>query len=59
MAIKALLEIVEANGKNIEVAVMKKEGMTQLTEEEVEAIMKEVEEEKESAQPTRAAAAGQ
>mgnify|MGYP001804240242 FL=1 len=38
---------------------MKKEGMTQLTEEEVEAIMKEVEEEKESAQPTRAAAAGQ
>lgn len=36
---------------------MKKEGMTQLTEEEVEAIMKEVEEEKENAQPTSGAAA--
>jgi len=59
LAIKALLEIVEANGKNIEVAVMKKEGMTQLTEEEVEAIMKEVEEEKENAQPTSGAAAAQ
>eukprot|EP00958_Prasinococcus_capsulatus_P017253 scaffold1939_cov392-Prasinococcus_capsulatus_cf.AAC.13 len=50
LAIKALLEIVEASGKNIEVAVMRKEGMSQLTEEEVEAVMKEIEAEKDSAQ---------
>ena len=49
LAVKAIMEVVEAGAKNIEVAVMRKgEPVTILKEDEVDAIVKLVEEEKEA-----------
>ena len=48
LAVKALLEVVEAGGKNIEVAVMTKEGLSFVEAEKLETIVKEVEAEAEA-----------
>jgi 20S proteasome subunit alpha 4 len=42
LAIKALLEVTEASGKNIEVVVMKQTGPKFLTDDEVEPLVKEL-----------------
>ncbi|CAL5330004.1 unnamed protein product [Camellia sinensis] len=53
LAIRALLEVVESGGKTIEVAVMTKEhGLRQLEEEEIDAIVAEIEAEKDAAEAT-------
>ncbi|XP_074278889.1 proteasome subunit alpha type-7-like [Silene latifolia] len=46
LAIRALLEVVESGVKNLEVAVMTKEGLHQLEEAEIDAIVAEIEAEK-------------
>eukprot|EP00824_Muranothrix_gubernata_P017272 TRINITY_DN35497_c0_g1_i1.p1 TRINITY_DN35497_c0_g1~~TRINITY_DN35497_c0_g1_i1.p1 ORF type:complete len:473 (-),score=86.37 TRINITY_DN35497_c0_g1_i1:132-1529(-) len=54
IAVKALLEVVEVGGKNIEIATIRyKEPMKMLQEEEVEAILREIEEEKVRAEEQR------
>ncbi|THG02788.1 hypothetical protein TEA_017018 [Camellia sinensis var. sinensis] len=54
LAIRALLEVVESGGKNIEVAVMTKEhGLRQLEEEEIDAIVAEIEAEKAAAEAAK------
>ncbi|KAF5830705.1 20S proteasome alpha subunit D [Dunaliella salina] len=62
LAIKALMETVEAGSKSIEVAVMERDtGLRMLTDEEVDAVVKEVEEEKEAVEAAKrggASAAG-
>ncbi|KAE8655952.1 Proteasome subunit alpha type-7-B [Hibiscus syriacus] len=55
LAIRALLEVVESGGKNIEVAVMTKEGLRQLDEAEIDAIAAEIEAEKEAAEAAKKA----
>jgi len=60
LAIKALLETVEAGSKSIEVAVMDKEhGLRVWTDEEVDALVKEVEAEKAAAEASKRGGAGQ
>jgi len=46
LALKALLEVVEPGSKNIEIAVMKPEGMTLLSNETVDTMVAAIEEEK-------------
>nr|GEW15790.1 proteasome subunit alpha type-7 [Tanacetum cinerariifolium] len=46
LTIRALLEVVESGGKNIKVAVMTKEGLRQLKEAKIDAIVEEIEAEK-------------
>ncbi|KAL3613957.1 phenylacrylic acid decarboxylase [Castilleja foliolosa] len=54
LAIRALLEVVESGGKNIEVAVMTKEhGLRQLEEAEIDAIAAEIEAEKAAAEAAK------
>ncbi|GMP27100.1 hypothetical protein CsSME_00003250 [Camellia sinensis var. sinensis] len=54
LAIRALLEVVESGGKNIEVAVMTKEhGLRQLDEAEIDAIVAEIEAEKAAAEAAK------
>ncbi|KAL5716609.1 proteasome endopeptidase complex [Ranunculus cassubicifolius] len=57
LTIRALLEVVESGEKNIEVAVMTKEGLRQLEEEEIDAIVAEIEEEKAAAEAAKKAPA--
>uniref|UniRef100_A0A7S0Y9V0 Proteasome subunit alpha type n=1 Tax=Polytomella parva TaxID=51329 RepID=A0A7S0Y9V0_9CHLO len=49
LAVRALMETVEANAKSIEIAIMTTEGLKILSDEDVEATVKEVEEEKAAA----------
>uniref|UniRef100_A0A061R933 Proteasome subunit alpha type n=1 Tax=Tetraselmis sp. GSL018 TaxID=582737 RepID=A0A061R933_9CHLO len=46
LAIKALLETVEASSKNIEIAVMEKAGLATMDDEAVDALLAEIEEER-------------
>jgi 20S proteasome alpha/beta subunit len=46
---RALLELVEPSSKNIEIAVVGKDGVATMSEEDVDALIKKVEEEKEAA----------
>jgi 20S proteasome subunit alpha 4 len=47
LAVRALMEVVEAGSKNIEIAVLKKDQDLKFLEEaEIEAIVKKIEEEK-------------
>ena len=55
LAVRALLEVVEAGSKNIEVAIMSRDGLRILSDDEVDAITKEIEEEKVAAEAQRAA----
>ncbi|KAJ8771040.1 hypothetical protein K2173_023365 [Erythroxylum novogranatense] len=56
LAIRALLEVVESGGKNIEVAVMTREhGLRQLEEAEIDAIVAEIEAEKAAAEAAKKA----
>ncbi|KAL0454087.1 UNVERIFIED_CONTAM: Proteasome subunit alpha type-7 [Sesamum latifolium] len=56
LAIRALLEVVESGGKNIEVAVMTKEhGLRQLEEAEIDAIVADIEAEKAAAEAAKKA----
>ncbi|TYJ44435.1 hypothetical protein E1A91_A03G224600v1 [Gossypium mustelinum] len=58
LAIRALLEVVESGGKNIEVATMTKEhGLRQLEESEIDAIVAEIEAEKAAAEAAKKALA--
>jgi|Transcript_15558 20S proteasome subunit alpha 4 len=52
LAVKALLEVVEAGGKNIDVAVMTKEGLNFVKQEKLEEIIKAVEAEAEEKKKT-------
>ncbi|KAL4452376.1 hypothetical protein ABPG75_008038 [Micractinium tetrahymenae] len=57
LALRALVEVVEGSSKNIEVAVVEKEGgLRFLADDEVDGLVKEIEEEKAAAQPQRPAA---
>lgn len=57
LALRALTEVVEGSSKNIEVAVVEKEGLLRfLTDEDVDGLVKEIEEEKAAAAPQRPAA---
>jgi len=47
LAIKALLEVTEASGKNVEVVVMGKTGPRTLTDDEVEPLVKELDDKEE------------
>ena len=50
------IKVVESGGKNIEVAVMtKKDGLRQLEEAEIDAIVAEIEEEKAAAEAAKKA----
>jgi len=42
MALKGLLEVTEASGKNIEVVIVKKDQMKWLSEEDLEPLLKEL-----------------
>ncbi|GFY80419.1 20S proteasome alpha subunit PAD1 [Actinidia rufa] len=54
LAIRALLEVVESGGKNIEVAVMTKDhGLRQLDEAEIDAVVAEIEAEKAAAEAAK------
>ncbi|CAD7697241.1 unnamed protein product [Ostreobium quekettii] len=54
LALKALLETVEPGSKTIELAVMEKDtGLRVLTDEQVDALVKEIEEEKAAAEAAR------
>ncbi|CAM8985514.1 unnamed protein product [Rhodiola kirilowii] len=54
LAIRALLEVVESGGKNIEVAVMSKEhGLRQMDEAEIDALVAEIEAEKAAAEAAK------
>ncbi|KAL1217067.1 Proteasome subunit alpha type-7-B [Cardamine amara subsp. amara] len=55
LAIRALLEVVESGGKNIEVAVMTREesGLRQLEEAEIDVIVAEIEAEKAAAEAAK------
>jgi 20S proteasome alpha/beta subunit len=46
---RALLELVEPSSKNIEIAIVGKDGVATMSEEDVDALIKKVEEEKEAA----------
>lgn len=59
LVIKALMETVEAGSKSIEIAIMEQgTGLKRLTDEEVDALVKEVEEEKVAAEAARRGTAG-
>lgn len=47
------LQVVESGGKNIEVAVMRKEGLQLMEEAEVEALVAEIEAEKSAAEEAK------
>ena len=49
LCLRALLELVEPSSKNIEIAVVTKEGTATMSDEDVDALIKKVEEEKEAA----------
>ena len=49
MCLRALLELVEPSSKNIEIAVVTRDGTTTMSNEDVDALVKKVEEEKETA----------
>ena len=53
LCVKALMETVEASGTTIEVMVMEKTGLRELTEAEVDACVKELEEEALAAEASR------
>jgi len=54
LALKALLETVEASSKTIELAVMEKDtGLRVLTDEEVDNLVKEIEVEKAAAEASK------
>lgn len=54
LAIKALMETVEAGSKSIEVAIMERDtGLRVLSDEEVDAFVKEIEEEKAAAEAAK------
>ena len=55
LAIRSLMEVVESGAKNIEITLVQASGVSIMTEEELSALVKEVEEEKEAAE---AAASG-
>ncbi|KAL4450061.1 hypothetical protein ABPG77_010730 [Micractinium sp. CCAP 211/92] len=56
LALRALTEVVEGSSRNIEVAVVEKEGgLRFLADDEVDSLVKEIEEEKAAAQPQRPA----
>lgn len=46
LALRALLEVVESGSKNIEVALMKKEGLKILDDQTVDQLVSEIEAEK-------------
>jgi len=50
LAIQSLLEVVESGSKNIEVAVMRKDGLHLLPDDEVEKMVKQLLDEKEKAE---------
>lgn len=59
IALKALLETVEPGSKSIELAVMEKDtGLRVLSDEEVDALVKEVEKEKAEADSARRGVGG-
>lgn len=47
LALRALLEVVESGSKNIEVAVMSKDGLRIMEDEEVDNLVSQIEAEKE------------
>ena len=49
LCLRALLELVEPSSKNIEIAVVTRDGTTTMSNEDVDALVKKVEEEKEAA----------
>ena len=49
LCLRALLELVEPSSKNIEIAIVGKDGVATMSEEDVDALIKNVEEEKEAA----------
>ena len=49
LCMRALLELVEPSSKNIEIAIVGKDGVATMSEEDVDALIKKVEEEKEAA----------
>ena len=49
LCLRALLELVEPSSKNIEIAVVTRDGTTTMSNEDVDALVKKVEEEKETA----------
>ena len=49
LCLRALLELVEPSSKNIEIAVVTRDGTTTMSDEDVDALVKKVEEEKEAA----------
>lgn len=51
------IQVVESGGKNLEVAVMTKEGLRQLEESEIDAIVAEIEAEKAAAEAAKKAPA--
>lgn len=54
LAIRALLEVVESGGKNIEIAVMtQKDGLRQLEEAEIDEYVAEIEAEKAAAEAAK------
>ncbi|KAF3796442.1 Proteasome subunit alpha type-7 [Nymphaea thermarum] len=56
LAIRALLEVVESGGKNIEIAVMTRDkGLRQLEESEIDSIVAEIEAEKAAAEAAKKA----
>lgn len=56
LALRALTEVVEGSSKNIEVALVEREGgLRFLADDEVDSLVKEIEEEKAAAQPQRPA----
>lgn len=60
LAIKALLEVVESGGKNVEVAVMTRgKGLRLLKEDEIGAVVAKIEEEKAAAEAAKKATRGE
>ncbi|GBG92320.1 hypothetical protein CBR_g55165 [Chara braunii] len=53
LAVRALLEVVESGGRNIEIAVMTLDGLKVLQEDEVDAIVESIEAEKAAADAAR------
>lgn len=59
LTVRSLMETVEAGGKSIEIAVMEQgTGLRLLSDEEVDAFVKEVEEEKAAAEAAKRGQAG-